>query len=98
MPKKKNPTSIEDYRPISVIGCLYKIVLKILANRLKLVTKEVTSDNQSGFIAGRQILNGILTANESVLWMKKKKNNGVVFKINFKKANDSINWLFLNIC
>lgn len=64
IPKKHNPCSIEDYMPISVVGCLYKIVSKVLANKLKPVVGEVISDIQSGFIQGSCILDNILIANK----------------------------------
>lgn len=47
VPKKCNSCCIEDFRSILVIRCLYKFISKLLANRLKLVTRELISDNQS---------------------------------------------------
>ncbi|GJZ76875.1 RNA-directed DNA polymerase, eukaryota, reverse transcriptase zinc-binding domain protein [Tanacetum coccineum] len=60
IPKVSNPLFIKDYRPISVIGIHYKIVAKILANRLSKVIDSIISPEQSGFINGRQILDGPL--------------------------------------
>lgn len=53
--KSKNPQSLNDYRPISLVGCLYKIIAKILASRVKKVIGTIISNNQSTFIVGRQI-------------------------------------------
>lgn len=53
IPKKDNSARLEDFRPISLIGCLYKIIAKVLALRLSKVLDKVISDNQSTFIGGR---------------------------------------------
>ncbi|GJY45892.1 RNA-directed DNA polymerase, eukaryota [Tanacetum coccineum] len=58
IPKKHDAKFVKDYRPISLIGCFYKIVSKILANRLKMVISELISDVQSAFVSNRQILDG----------------------------------------
>ena len=64
IPKNINPASISEYRPISPIHGLYKIVAKLLSSQLRIVMSDITSVNQSAFIAGRQILYGFMTENE----------------------------------
>lgn len=66
VPKKDSPESIDDYRPISLISGAYKIISKILSDRLSKVIDMVVADNQSAFIKERQILDGILILNEAV--------------------------------
>ena len=61
---------IKDYRPISLIGLHYKIIAKILANRLASVVSSLVSKEQSAFIAGRQILDGPLMLSEIMDWSK----------------------------
>jgi len=74
---------------------VYKILLKILANRLKKVLPTVIGVNQSAFLGGRGMLDSILVANKTVDYLKKEKESGVFVKVNFVKAYDSVNWKFL---
>ncbi|GLU06447.1 hypothetical protein SLE2022_234820 [Rubroshorea leprosula] len=64
VPKAKNPQKIEEYRPISLIGCMYKILSKVLANRLSRVLEGIIGEQQSVFIRGRQLVDGVVVANE----------------------------------
>ncbi|GJS77798.1 reverse transcriptase domain, reverse transcriptase zinc-binding domain protein [Tanacetum coccineum] len=95
IPKVADPIGLGDFRPISLIGCYYKILAKILAERVKKVVGEVVGDVQNAFIKGRLILDGVLIANETMDFVRKKKERGLVFKVDFEKAYDSINWKFL---
>jgi hypothetical protein len=65
IPKVDSPQRLNDFRPISLVGSLYKILAKLLANRLRMVIGSVISEAQTIFIKDRQILDGILIANES---------------------------------
>ncbi|XP_028055291.1 uncharacterized protein LOC114259471 [Camellia sinensis] len=94
IPKKDCPESLADYCPISLIGFLYKVLSKMLANRVKKVIPKVVSNVQSAFLKGRNVLDGVLIANEVVDLWKKKHEKGVILKIDFKKAYDSVNWGF----
>jgi len=60
------PQSLYDFRPISLVGSLYKVLAKLLTNRLKTVFGGVISDSQLAFVKGRQILDEILVENEVV--------------------------------
>jgi len=66
VPKKQIPLGVDDYRPISLVGCVYKIVSKILANRLKRVLPKIIDYSQSAFLKGRGLMDDILVANEMV--------------------------------
>jgi len=72
IPKIKGANRLKDFRPISLVGSLYKIISKLLATRVKQVMLEVISDHQNPFIKGRKILDNILIANE-VINIKKRK-------------------------
>ncbi|GKD89294.1 RNA-directed DNA polymerase, eukaryota [Tanacetum coccineum] len=66
IPKVSNPIHINDFRPLSLIGTHYKIIAKILANRLSNVVDNLVSHEQSSFTSGRQILDGPLMLNEMI--------------------------------
>ncbi|GKC22495.1 RNA-directed DNA polymerase, eukaryota, reverse transcriptase zinc-binding domain protein [Tanacetum coccineum] len=95
IPKVNNPSVVTDYRPISLIGAQYKIIAKILANRLAQVIGSIISCEQSAFLKSRQILDGPLMVNEIVDWFKRKKRTLMIFKVDFEKAFDSVSWDFL---
>lgn len=71
--KGKDPIELVDYRPISLIRCLYKINAKILANRLKDVIGSVVDEVQSSYVKDRNILDGPFVMNEIFTWAKKAK-------------------------
>ena len=96
IPKTGNPTSIEDYRPISMVGALCKIISQILSHRLKDVIAYLIDESQSAFVGNRQILDGVLIANESIRWLN-KKIPGTLITLDFQKAYDSVNWSFLKM-
>ena len=95
IPKVENPTAIEEFRPISMVGSLYKIIAKILSSRLKEVIAPLIDESQSAFVKNRQILDGVMIANESMRWLKKNKIPGSLIKLDFQSAYDSVNWVFL---
>nr|GEY56425.1 RNA-directed DNA polymerase, eukaryota [Tanacetum cinerariifolium] len=86
---------VNNFRPISLIGSVYKVIMKILANRLALVIADLVSDTQSAFVANRQILDGPFILNEILHWCKRKKKQAMFFKVEFAKAYDSVCWDYL---
>jgi hypothetical protein len=54
IPKKAKAVEVKDFWPISLVGGVYKIISKVLANRLKSVLGKIISSSQNAFIGGRQ--------------------------------------------
>ena len=86
IPKKQNVEDIKDLRPISLVGGLYKILTKVLANRIKRVLDKVISKSQNAFVEGRQILDAVLIANEIVDSSLRKKECGLICKLDIKNS------------
>ena len=87
---------VKDFRPISLICSFYKIITKILANRLVVVLGDIVNEVQSAFVANRQILDGPFILNEVLQWCKVKKKHSFIFKVDFEKAYDSVQWDYID--
>jgi hypothetical protein len=98
IPKGDSQTSMKDWRPIVLCNVVYKIVAKVLANRLKQVLYKCISINQSAFVPGRSILDNVMVAIEIVHYMKAKaigKSGDVALKLDISKAYDRLDWDYL---
>ncbi|RVX10471.1 Transposon TX1 uncharacterized 149 kDa protein [Vitis vinifera] len=84
---------LRDFRPISLLGSLYKWLAKVLANRLKKVVGKVVSKAQGAFVKGKQILDAVLIANEAINSVLKNNENGILCKLDIEKAYDNVDWV-----
>nr|GEV95532.1 transposon TX1 uncharacterized [Tanacetum cinerariifolium] len=96
MPKKSCPQGLNDFRPIFLISSMYKVLAKVLAERIKSVMESVVSQAQFAFMKNRQITDCILIATEVIHSLKNSKNGGLILKVDFEKAYDTIEWTFLD--
>jgi hypothetical protein len=97
IPKANKPASFDDFRPISLCNLCYKIISKLIANRLITILSEKISTEQLGFLKGRHIQDAIGTAHEFLHSIKKYKLKALVLKLDLKKAYDCIDWDFLRL-
>ena len=98
IPKVNNPERVSNFQPISLCNMIYKIVSKVIANRLKPMLHSIISDTQSAFIANRLITDNILIAFKSLHHMKNNcigKKGFTALKLDMSKAYDRVKWIFL---
>ena len=96
IPKVNSLQRLNDFGPISLVGSLYKILVKVLANRLRLVIGSVVSESQSAFVKMKQILYSILIANEAVDEARHLNKELLLFKVDFEKVYDSVDLNYLD--
>lgn len=96
VPKISNASAVSDFRPIACCNTIYKVITKILANRIAGVLHDVVSRSQNAFVKGRRIIDNILIAQELFAgfhlhpYLPK-----CAVKVDFHKAYDTVDWDFL---
>jgi mannosylglycoprotein endo-beta-mannosidase len=83
------------FRPISLLNCVFKIFTKVITNRFALIIDRLVSQQQSTFIRGRFILESVVSAHEIIYEVHRKKEKGLVSKIDYEKAYARVNLDFL---
>ena len=94
--KSSNAIDVENFRPIAVANFKFKIITKILADRLASIAPKLISSQQCGFVKGRHIFDCIGVVSESVNILHKKTFGGnIALKLDIRKAFDTLDWKFI---
>jgi hypothetical protein len=100
IPKKTIPSYVSDFMLISLCNVIYKLISKVLVNRLKIILPHVISANQSAFILDRLISDNIVAAYETLHFMHTKMWSKVGYmgiKLDMSKMYDRVEWVFLEV-
>lgn len=96
IPKVPGARVMGDYRPIALDNFQFKIVTKIIADRLASITTRIISVEQRGFIRDRNISECVILASEAINLLEKRQYGGnVALKVDIAKAFDTLDWNFL---
>lgn len=95
MCKEDNAATTGKYRPIALCNVIYKIIFKVIANRLKAILPNLISLEQSCYVEGRQILDGIILAHEAIHSINCLKLPDMLIKLNLFKAFETLNWDYI---
>ena len=98
IPKNKSPISVRDFCPISLCNVVYKIVSKVLVNKLKSFLPSIIDESQSAFVSRRMIFDSIIVAHETIHAMQNRRKGKCDFlaaKLDMSKAYDRIEWPYL---
>jgi hypothetical protein len=94
IPKLGDRSRLNNWRPITLLGSIYKILAKTLARRIQADLTEVIRPNQTGFVEGQSILDNVFLAQESLGWAE-ESDQDLVLLLDFEKAFDKIECGFL---
>jgi hypothetical protein len=98
LPKISDAARIQQYRPICLLNCLYKLITKTLTLRIEPYAERLIHNAQSAFMKGRNIMSGVFSLHEILHETKLRKECGIVLKLDFEKAYDKVNWTLLFTC
>jgi len=92
IPKQDNAQTPDRFIPIALCNVVYKIISKVVANRIKPLLPSLVSVEQSGYVEGKQILNNVIQAHEVVNSLSRNRKAGMIMQLDVAKAYDKLNW------
>jgi len=95
IPKTGDRVKLSNWKPITLLGSIYKILAKALAGRIQSALTHIIRPNQMGFVEGRSILDNVFMAQEALGWAEESEQDLVLLLLDFEKAFDRIKWGFL---
>jgi hypothetical protein len=93
--KCKDASKIQQYKPICLLNVSFNIFTKVLTNRIIELADKIIRPSHTAFIPGRNIMEGAMILHEMLHELHTQKKDGVIFKIDFEKVYDKVNWNFL---
>ena len=96
IPKEKGAISFDRFRPISLCNIDYKVITKVIANRIKEVLPTIIPENQGGFVQGRKIADNIILVQEAIHFSITQREKGMVIKLDLANSFDRVNYDFLS--
>lgn len=95
IPKLDLAQTPDRFRPIALCNVTYKIISKVVANRLKPLLPSLIFVEQFGYVEGRQILDNIIQAHEVVHSLSSNRKAGMIMQLDIAKAYDKLNWTYI---
>ncbi|GLT61796.1 hypothetical protein SLA2020_344780 [Shorea laevis] len=97
IPKIKNPETVKQFRPIGLCNTSYKIISKILVNKIKPFLDSLISPYQASFVPGRKGIDNVIILQELVYSFSKKKGRkgDMIIKLDLEKTYDCLEWSFI---
>ena len=95
LPKGGCKTNLKNWRPITLLGTVYKLLAKPMARRLQPMLNDIIRPNQTRFIKGRSIIDNVFLAFETMDWAVESQQPMVMLLLDFEKAYDRVEWKFL---
>lgn len=97
IPKGSDSETIQSFRPISLLNVTYKLLSKVLVNRIRPLLEKLIGPHQSSFLPGRSTSDNIILTQEAIHSMRnsKCKKGSMILKIDLHKAFDCVSWDFL---
>jgi hypothetical protein len=95
IPKSGDRAKLSNWRPITLLGSIYKVLAKTFVGRIQATFPEIIRPNQTVFVEGRSILDNVFMAQEALAWAEESDQDLVLLLLDFEKAFDRIKWGFL---
>jgi mannosylglycoprotein endo-beta-mannosidase len=95
IPKTGDRPKLSNWRPITLLGSIYKVLAKTLAERIQSAFTHIIRPNQTGFVKGRSILDNVFMAQKALGWAEESEQDLVLLLLDFEKAFNRIEWGFL---
>ena len=96
IPKKGDCSKIKNWRPISLLNCFYKILSRVLTNRLRKYIDKLTPIGQKGYSENRQCQEVLISVSDCISMCNSKKVRGALLSLDISKAFDTLSHTFLN--